>query len=635
VPLREDKLDLVRELLQACSAHIAGEDQPSRGSGFFIDERLLLTCAHVVKRDQAKVNVRPFSRASRPGRVVAFRGEEDLALVEVDPVAGEPPQPAVVLDRGMADSVEYYAVGYPREEAVGDEALEEIAYRGHRRQLDAASTSLLVLEAGQAAVTSGLSGGAVLNSTTGAVVALVQYSNDTVTDSGGAAIPIVRAVDVFEAVAARIADPPLATRSWRDALGPADWLALGKPSTWHRQLDLVINGNGSCWRVAVYPDEYEVTVRDLPDAVSEALFSWAQRRRLSGVDEVKLVGHLLSSAVFPTLVAERLGRESRADEVLVRLHVEPDSPLFNVPWEFAKLSLGGQDKYVAADRGLGLVRVVDHPTPAEVDTAPCPGRAEVLGIVIDPEEWTTQMPTPQLSGTPVQWPVQGRIMADLQSKVRAPLGFQALENPNATEIINAVSAPRADSSIEVVHYIGFGKVENGVPNIALHDDDMGVVWREAKEFFGWVADSGARLLVVEFALLPLNMDVEGLPLGAFVDAISERVNAVACTRFPVHPRQLPPFNDSFYAALGSGESVEVSVQRARYQLQQNRPLGDAAGFGWFPLITGPRSYMQIVPSTAGDQAARETKQEEPRREEPAAPAEAPPPSDSLVGRGTA
>src|SRR5207249_674282 len=110
--LDPDKLSTLRELLKTCSAQVVGETG-ARGSGFFVDERLLLTCAHVAGENEgAQVEVRPFGGTPRPGTIRALRPGNalDLALVDVQAVAGEDSPPAVVLDETLVDDVDYYAV---------------------------------------------------------------------------------------------------------------------------------------------------------------------------------------------------------------------------------------------------------------------------------------------------------------------------------------------------------------------------------------------------------------------------------------------------------------------------------------------------------------------------------------------
>ena len=107
---------------------------------------------------------------------------------------------------------------------------------------------------------------------------------------------------------------------------------------------------------------------------------------------------------------------------------------------------------------------------------------------------------------------------------------------------------------------------------------------------------------------------------AFLEALSKRINCVVFTRFPVHERQFHVFNLKLYGMLGEGKSVERAVQRARQDVNTDRPLGDAGAFGSFALITGPQSDTQLVVPATGDPRDSAPKSQEPR--EDGAPVEA-------------
>jgi hypothetical protein len=66
----------------------------------------------------------------------------------------------------------------------------------------------------------------------------------------------------------------------------------------------------------------------------------------------------------------------------------------------------------------------------------------------------------------------------------------------------------------------------------------------------------------------------------------------------VHPRQFNRFNRAFYERLEQGDTVETAMQFGRRMLEQNTVIEDAAGFGWFTLVTGPRSEIRLVPQRA-------------------------------------
>jgi hypothetical protein len=449
-----------------------------------------------------------------------------------------------------------------------------------------------------------------MNAETGAVVAVVQYSNAKASDAGGGAIPIGRAADFFDPVRRALDpdQPPVATRRWRDALGREGWEGLGK--TWERRgwVDLVVDGNESCWRVKVDADDFdELSVRasNLPDSVAEALFKWSQRRGIRDQGEVKLLGKLLAGAVLPDTVRQRIWDNRLADELLLRLRVNRESVLFDVPWEFMTIEANGGERYLAAEERFGFVRVVPHPDPGMVSSTPSGGTVRAVGIVVHPKSWQKFMP--RLEAKP--WPKAGSVAAELEADVGASPRFQLepVERPTPFEVQEALRAEKGPT--EIVHYIGFGQIKDGTAALAFSDDADDVAWRGADELFEWVAGSGARVLLVQLVLPRWDSPFEPVRPTTFVDAVANRVNAVVFTRFPVHPTQCHTFNSAFYGALAAGGSVETAVQQARTMVQKNQYLGDAAGFGSFTLITGPKSDTRLVPPAVSDPLISGTKQE--------------------------
>jgi hypothetical protein len=345
---------------------------------------------------------------------------------------------------------------------------------------------------------------------------------------------------------------------------------------------------------------------------------------------VKLLGRLLAKAVMHSSVVSRFDRDRQADELLVRLHFDESSDLFDVPWEFINVAKKNEDRPIAAEQGLGFVRVA----PSEVDEAGKTGlaksEARVLGIVIQPGEYQEWMPR--------EWPQPGDIMSGLKTALSASsrLQLMPLENPTAYDIEDTsdrAGGPGGEP-IDVVHYMGFGAIRDGTAKMAVSNDEDKVDWVEATEAFGWFAKSGARLVVAEFALPWFGSEHEPISPRTFLAALSADVNAVVFTRFPVHPTQCRRFNIPLYEALGKGESVEASVQHARRVLYTNRFLGDAAGFGWFSLVTGDKPDMRLVPPVVDDPISTGTMQEKSASDAPTErPQESQPPATFDRGGG--
>lgn len=589
----------LRTHLKSCTAlvRIGGE---SRGTAFFISETQLLTCAHVVK-DNAEVEIEPFLRAGRTARVVAREPQSglDLALLEVDPIAGEEPQPCVLLDE-QGDEADYYVAGYPREDG-HTAGLEVFRLSGHLREDNTGALQQLQLEAGKQ-ITWGLSGGPVFSTAVGAVTAVVRVSHDPQGALGGGAVPIKNAMEVFEPVRRAVRNPPLAVRTWRDTLGMELWQQMGRTWGMDAQVDLIVSGERNKWLITTdptgAPGQY-ISGRDLGDDVTEAMFRWAQGKRIHVAEEVELLGRLLASALFPSAVASQLNILGKADEVLVRLHVQPETKLADVPWELAAVpNHAGQ--FLAADPRFRFVRV-DDTAHAARSPAPKEVTLKVLGVMGLPSRW--RFPTLYAERT-YEWPE----VEDIWSKLRDNFIGKAAElTLLTTPDPVGVREELATGSYDILHYVGVGRLgKNDQAQLSMVEPGEGdAIWQKADEVLSWAANGGVRLVVFEFTLPPPDQVVEPVTPSALGEMLQGSVRAVVFARFPVHPRQFQSFNRVFYEHLLAGDTVETAVQLGRGMLQQSNIVEDVAGFGWFTLVTGPQpGFRLLAPRAPSPQAPR-------------------------------
>lgn len=632
MPLPADNLQQVRELLKKCSAELRGIRKNKSGTGFFITDRHLLTCAHVSGVEKGtEVDIAVPGRSLRKGTVIDVMPDEargDLALVEAKAMAEGEFQPTVVLDRTIVDNIAYYAVGYPYEEQLRSTGQIELEYKGSGLSArDETTVELLKLHAGGATIVGGLSGCPILSSESGAVVAIMQYAVDQRGDTGGGAIPIARAAERFPLVRQCIEQPPLQARPWREALGREAWLAMRKPPVWRDCVDLTLSGDHRRWSVRFADDEGEVvtdlTSRDLPPGASKALFRWSQQRGVDNREDAQFLGELLAAAIFPEKIAARLRRHLPADDLVVRLHIdESDEDLFSVAWEDALLDGGQGEGHISVAKGMRMVRVAENHQPAEIATPPALEAAGVIGVVVQPPKLQAQMPVVRHHSQPVKWPSKEGIAKGLRSNLQeARFPGETLSNPNAGVVMERLEkACPPGMQNAVVHYIGFGKEEEGKALLALVEEGD-LAWRQAVDLFDWVERSGARMLVVELLPAPKGEVFEPISPRAFLSALRGGVDAVLFTRFGVHPRALLRFNGTFYGNLARGETVEVAVQRARRTLHDNQVLGDEVGFGYFPLITRAQGPAHIVQpgEEQGSTTLRQRGDLEPPRPGPAAP----------------
>jgi hypothetical protein len=411
------------------------------------------------------------------------------------------------------------------------------------------------------------------------------------------------------------------------------WQAMRKPLVWRDCVDLRLSGDHRRWSVTLDDGDGEVvahlTSRDLPPEASKALFRWSQQRGIDNREDARFLGRLLAAAILPEKIAARLRRHLPADDLVVRLHIdESDEDLFSVAWEDTLLD-GEGEGHISVARGMRMVRVAEGQEPAESPPAAALDDSEVIGVVVQPPKLQAQMPVVRDYGQLVKWPSKEGIATGLRSNLQdARLPRDVLSNPNAGDVIERLEKacpPRRQNA--VVHYIGFGKEEEGEALLALAETAE-IAWRRAGDLFGWVGQCGARMLVIELLPAPKGEIFEPISPRAFLSALRGGVDAVLFTRFGIHPRALLQFNGTFYGNLARGETVEVAVQRARRTLHDNQVLGDEVGFGYFSLITRAQGPVRIVQPDEGQGSTtfRQRETLEPPRPEPPTPPLSTPPS---------
>ena len=596
--LSKDMIEKLEKLVPATTALVSIDRQPA-GTAFFISQDLLLTCGHVV--ETGTVTIQPYGRKSRPAEVEG-RADPDLALLRSAPVDGEP-SPCVVLGKGL-DSYDCLVAGYPHLDGAAPGC--EVRKSGVHPRTDPATGDdrLLVLDPGQN-ITWGMSGGPVISTGSGTVIAIVRSSKDPKDALGGGAIPVSLAAESFPQVREALDGETPAMIPWRNALGQDKWQLLGRPWRIEKRLDLWVSGDRAHWKVRIDYGEGRSFPHKGPrlgTGVSKAIFYWAQRRHARAPDDVQLLSQLLARALFPNPMPAKLAELRDADSLLVCLHVEPPgNDLADIAWELAADPFSDKpDQYLAAHPQFRFTRTLaGGGRPASPPEPKPPSSIRVLTVVAQPKTWVHEdIPGPHGGHHP--WPAASAMRAHLQAGIQnAGLAVTSLERPSPNRVQEALKAEPCD----VLHYMGTGTRE---PDASAHivfggdEDSDEVLWPDVRTILDFASSAGVRLVVLELMLPPENADLQQLTCSAFGDVVKDGVTAVVLTNLPVYPTQCELFNEKFYRFLSQGSSIEHAVQEARRALKDDQPAADAAGFGWFTVLTGRQTSIRLATPTPRD-----------------------------------
>lgn len=600
--LSPDTIRRLKELLRDATALVFVNDRPV-GTAFFISDDLLLTCEHVTT--DSVVTIQLVGRQSCLEAKVIATDESDLALLCCQRVDDEPPT-CVVLGRTLHQGDrDCFVAGFPREDGQPP-GLEIFDVHAHPRTDLGGDDQGLQIEAGKI-VTWGMSGGPVVSTRSGAVIGIIRTSKDPTDALGGGAIPISRAAAAFGQVRQIMTETIPAMVPWRDALGRDHWQQLGEQS-WDTEehIDLWVSGGRQSWLISLAQAAGSGPARtglDLGEEVAVAIFHWAQRRHTRGVDEVELLGRLLASALFPQSTAQHLGVSKHTDSIIVRLHVEQGNDLADIPWELAAIPRerpavpGQKGRFLAADPQFRFVRVDDAAGP-HIPAAPKPvASITILAAVAQPARWRFPEVHGVYNSGPYPWPNAAKMATRLRDVI-ARNGFKVdiPPSPRYSDVRNALTAnAEAGRPYDVLHYMGIGQCgADGKALIAFVDDDDGGSWEDVSNVLETASRTGVRLVVLELMLPPTGRNFQPLTLRTLGHVVGGSVSAAVLTNLPVHPIQCHTFNDKFYDELKNGESVAAAVQGARNKVMYDKPVEDAAGFGWFTIVTGPQSDFSLV-----------------------------------------
>jgi hypothetical protein len=584
------------------------------GTAFFIDDERLLTCSHVLPR-YGKIEIQPGNSGPIPVDVVARDEETDreLAILAV-PAGSVRGESCVVLGRTPHE-------GGGLMVAFQDEpgtrlGLEPINIRTRPHWDLQNQVTMLRIEEDRR-ITPGMSGAPVMSKESGTVVGVVRTTQNPSRALGGGAIPISWAAAASDGEVAPVLRGLLdssqqAMIKWRNALGYDNWQSLDRPwDLGEACVDLRVSGKRKCWQISldqIAAPGHPRTGPDLGEDIAEALFDWAQRRRIRERDEVRLLGPLLATALFPASAIAHLSKISSVNDILVRLHVESGIELADIPWELAAVPevedcsdprdhLGGRTRFLAADSRFRFVRAMKSAADSlSFSPAPKPAEVEVLAVIAQPSAWQGRYPAlyPRRGGDSYPWPKPDEMARQLSAAVKGNGFSLELCEPG---LWSEMSTALATGEYSVLHFIGVGRSDpTSGPEIALvQGGGQGDAnWTAVREVVDLAAEHGVRLIVFELLLPPEHLGIKPLTHSAVGDVIRGSVKALVLTHLPVHPDQCAGFNPSFYRELANGETIGRAVQKGREVLDLDMPVEDAAGFGWFTVSTGAQSDARLV-----------------------------------------
>src|SRR5580692_7051698 len=206
-------LDEIRRLLNDCTVRV---DSRQLGTGFFVSEKLIVTCRHVIHGDEfpqeGEVSVHYKGADHSAHFQLASDATLDLALIELD----EPIQshPCVWFSSELSHSADAYAYGYPEGKDDGDPA--EFTYEG------TSGDSTIKLKMGQADF--GFSGSPVLNQRTFGVFGVIDVSRDVSSALGARVIPIDQALSAWTDISRLNAAFHETNKCWVRFLPISRWL---------------------------------------------------------------------------------------------------------------------------------------------------------------------------------------------------------------------------------------------------------------------------------------------------------------------------------------------------------------------------------------------------------------------------
>jgi CHAT domain/Trypsin-like peptidase domain len=565
-----DPATIADDLLPRCTVRIE-VGGVHRGTGFFIGPGLVVTCAHVMEsKVLSSTVVEPIIRVIDLDEIAypveplkQLWREDDLAVLKL---RKRTDHLSVLLDHGLRAFDKLHIFAYPEghPEGVPTTLKAEGGTGPARRRYK--------LTSGQ--IQPGMSGAPVLNLRTGAVCGILNRTRDQRQDLGGYAIPVTVLLEH---------DPTLLTKNQRFHEQRTDWCALLTPQQQHYR-NLAQNADPS--RVTAPTTQFVVSVGEIDDGwqvsadvypegrsilpvpvdlntvrrqVARLLRQWASRGRVQEAEQIRLLGSILYSAVFPLDIGRELValiQQPHKGRVFVGLRFEEDTDedLIQLPWEHLYLPTN-PGMHLAAEPRLSFARTMAK-EPSQDEDSPKSGGLSMLVVAVKPREFGTELRAEDRRASLIQEAVDA-----LDRAARKVDGLEAttLDNPDPDELEQGIGA----GSYDIIHYVGFGRFQATTEELALGAETRdGIDYIPIDVFATCLAQAAPRLVMLQLCEAPAGtVPADFAVMGPAL--LNVPIPAVIAYQYPVIPSAGAKFNEEFYKAVGTGQSVDRAVQEAR------------------------------------------------------------------------
>jgi hypothetical protein len=572
------------------------------GSGFFAAPGVVVTCHHVLRlgdlsSDEAGASISVVSPYSGRYEVLDARewsptGEDDLAILRVEPADGHP---FVLLDTGLRARDELHTFGFP--EGYPDGAPTGLVAEGWMK-----TDRWLKVAHGQ--VRRGMSGSPVLNVRTGAVCGILKRSSDPGQALGGYAVSVRRLFALSPMLSsANFRHHTTHRRHWFDLLPAKEQrLLLAQRTSGPASLPdcvfvISVDQTGDAWEVSAtvhsrvgHGDEWvgepslgpiNVDLNSVRALVARLFRDWASREvavrgRVEPGEQIRLLGEILSHALLTADIGEKfdeLVSTPGRGWVEVALHfADVDDSDFNefvqLPWEHLYLPQRRTrgDVYFAREPKLAFVRTLEA-SPATPE--PTLGKLSLLVVAVTPEyQGRTDEDARIQSEVELIVARLERLGSDLSDSVEV----KVIHSPGVMGLVEEVAAGAYDA----VHYVGFGRFEQGTDRVAVAITPSGKVnTLDASNFAACLGGDGGmpRLVVLQSCrgseTIPADLAAFGPSL------LINGTQAVVAHQYPVTRELTEKFNAALYGALAEGAPLEMAAQMARKKVWSSDSEGRA------------------------------------------------------------